>query len=347
MISVELKVVGGKHAGQTIPLDRKKFLIGREQDCQLRPNSELVSRHHCVFTVDDYSVRVRDLGSTNGTAVNGETIRKEVVLQQGDQVTVGSLEFVVAINEVDSAPKTEQVSADTKETVVAGTETLSEMTPIKPGEDVIASAPEEQQTEAAPPEQTPAEPSPAEPAQPAAETQQPVSNGDTTVIAQPAILPGQVPYQPGMPQQMGQMPMYGAQPYPGMPGQMPMPQMPGQPYPQQPYPQPQYPQQQPFPQQPFPQQAYPQQQQPFPQQPAPVAVAPAPQPAAAVSESPAEGAADVSLPDPSTTGFKEPPPKPPEPETPVAEGETAESQEKSNQTADAIIKQYMQKRPGG
>ena len=52
MIEAELHVVGGKHSGQVIPLNRRKFLIGREGDCQLRPNSELVSRHHCVFGMD-------------------------------------------------------------------------------------------------------------------------------------------------------------------------------------------------------------------------------------------------------------------------------------------------------
>ena len=100
MISVELHVIGGKHSGQVISLDRKKFLIGREADCQLRPNSELVSRHHCAFSVDDFSVRLRDLGSTNGTLVNGDRIRKDVVLQPNDLVVVGNLEFKVVINEV-------------------------------------------------------------------------------------------------------------------------------------------------------------------------------------------------------------------------------------------------------
>ena len=90
MVAAELKVVGGKHAGQVIPLNRRKFLIGREQDCQLRPNSDMVSRHHCVFSVDDYSVRLRDLGSTNGTLVNGERIRKETVLAAGDRIVIGA-----------------------------------------------------------------------------------------------------------------------------------------------------------------------------------------------------------------------------------------------------------------
>lgn len=93
----ELKVVEGKHKGAIIPINRKKFLVGRETDCQLRPNSDLVSRHHCVFSTDDYGVRLRDLGSTNGTYVNGERINGQVPLHDGDQVRIGKLTFQIAI----------------------------------------------------------------------------------------------------------------------------------------------------------------------------------------------------------------------------------------------------------
>lgn len=102
MLKAELKVVGGKQSGNRISLP-PKFLIGREQDCQLRPNSDLVSRHHCVFTLDDYTLRLRDLGSTNGTLVNNELLEGQVVLKHGDTVRVGNLEFEVVILE-ESVP---------------------------------------------------------------------------------------------------------------------------------------------------------------------------------------------------------------------------------------------------
>ncbi len=106
-MNAELRVVSGKHSGNAIPLPMGRFLIGREEDCHLRPNSDLVSRHHCVFHTDDYTLRLRDLGSTNGTLVNGERLRGEVVLNTGDKVAIGQLEFEVQIRE--EAPTTESL----------------------------------------------------------------------------------------------------------------------------------------------------------------------------------------------------------------------------------------------
>lgn len=97
MLTVELKVLEGRQQGKTIPLNVKQFLIGREEDCHLRPNSDLVSRHHCVFTVDEFTVRLRDLGSTNGTFVNGERLQGQTVLKAGDHVSVGKLAFEIVI----------------------------------------------------------------------------------------------------------------------------------------------------------------------------------------------------------------------------------------------------------
>src|SRR5262245_59016598 len=104
MLQADLKVLGGKFQGKLIPLNTKKFLVGREQDCHLRPNSDMVSRHHCIFLVDDFTVRLRDLGSTNGTRVNGEMVRHEVVLNDGDKITIGKLELQLALGKAAAVP---------------------------------------------------------------------------------------------------------------------------------------------------------------------------------------------------------------------------------------------------
>ncbi len=99
MLDVRLVVVQGKPIGKEIPLRIPKFLVGRASHCHLRPTSELVSRQHCVFLVNDSEVRLRDLGSTNGTCVNGQRITGEVVLKHGDTVTIGTLGFRVVIRQ--------------------------------------------------------------------------------------------------------------------------------------------------------------------------------------------------------------------------------------------------------
>src|ERR1700733_15256351 len=99
MLQADLKILGGKHQGKLIPLNTKKFLVGREQDCHLRPNSDLVSRHHCVFSIDDYSIRLRDLGRTNGRAAKASNLRGEVLLKSGDQLAIGKLELELVIRQ--------------------------------------------------------------------------------------------------------------------------------------------------------------------------------------------------------------------------------------------------------
>ncbi|MEM7812726.1 MAG: FHA domain-containing protein [Planctomycetota bacterium] len=116
MIQARLIVQSGKHRGKEITLPKGKFLVGRERDCHLRPASEGISRHHCVFTLDEYSVRLRDLGSTNGTLVNGAALRGETVLSDAAAVRIGPLDFKIVIADVaeDVAPPPAEPVDDSK-----------------------------------------------------------------------------------------------------------------------------------------------------------------------------------------------------------------------------------------
>jgi pSer/pThr/pTyr-binding forkhead associated (FHA) protein len=91
----ELQIVTGNHCGERIRLDFHRFLIGAERDCDMRPTSPLLSRHHCVFKKDEYSLRIRDLGSMNGTFVNGRRIFTEAILKPGDVVRIADVTFQV------------------------------------------------------------------------------------------------------------------------------------------------------------------------------------------------------------------------------------------------------------
>jgi predicted component of type VI protein secretion system len=94
-MEVQLKVLVGSAAGQMLKVPGPKFYIGRSEDCQLRPRSDLISRHHCAIIVEGDYVAVRDFGSKNGTYVNDERVTSERELKPGDHVKVGPLEFEV------------------------------------------------------------------------------------------------------------------------------------------------------------------------------------------------------------------------------------------------------------
>jgi pSer/pThr/pTyr-binding forkhead associated (FHA) protein len=104
-MKVQLVVVRGKPEGKVIPLVGSNFKIGRGETCHLRPNSEQVSREHAEFTISGESVVVRDLGSRNGTLVNGKALTTEVCkLKDRDLVQVGPLTFAVAILDATALP---------------------------------------------------------------------------------------------------------------------------------------------------------------------------------------------------------------------------------------------------
>ncbi len=96
-MEVKLKVLRGPHQGKEIPLRESKFLIGRSEDCHLRPNSDMISRHHCVIMVDGSYIEIRDFGSKNGTYVNGERVTAACELRPGDTLSVGPLEFEIVV----------------------------------------------------------------------------------------------------------------------------------------------------------------------------------------------------------------------------------------------------------
>lgn len=73
--------------------------IGRAGDCDLRLTSCFVSRHHAEAWVKEDALHVRDLGSRNGTVVNGAPIRGEVELSGGQVISFGPEAFIVCAAE--------------------------------------------------------------------------------------------------------------------------------------------------------------------------------------------------------------------------------------------------------
>ncbi len=103
-------IVSGKSAGRAIVLKHEKLLIGRAEECDVRPLSEEVSRRHCAVRVTAESVTVEDLSSRNGTFVNGVRIVEITKVSTGDLIRVGSLELKVLCTESGAKTNENDVS---------------------------------------------------------------------------------------------------------------------------------------------------------------------------------------------------------------------------------------------
>jgi pSer/pThr/pTyr-binding forkhead associated (FHA) protein len=123
-MEVRLKVLVGANAGRELLIPGPKFFIGRAEDCQLRPRSDLISRHHCALVVEDGYVAVRDFGSKNGTIVNNEKVVGEREIKTGDRLVLGPLEFEVSVVETQPAKKRPKVES-VKEAAVRTAESSS------------------------------------------------------------------------------------------------------------------------------------------------------------------------------------------------------------------------------
>jgi predicted component of type VI protein secretion system len=92
----QLLIVQGRSITETIKLADGVTTVGRQDDCQLRIKSSQVSRKHCELFEKKGLLLVKDLGSSNGTFVNGKRIQGQRVLEPGDELTIGGVKLRVA-----------------------------------------------------------------------------------------------------------------------------------------------------------------------------------------------------------------------------------------------------------
>jgi pSer/pThr/pTyr-binding forkhead associated (FHA) protein len=100
-MNVKLVVIGGKKDGLEIPVATPTFLIGRDRSCHLRPESKFINLIHCQLSLDNdtNSVAIVDCSGAVGTFVNGERIKWQHTLNNGDRIRIDALEFEVRIGE--------------------------------------------------------------------------------------------------------------------------------------------------------------------------------------------------------------------------------------------------------
>jgi eukaryotic-like serine/threonine-protein kinase len=122
---VTLTVKEGLQRGRTFVLDQVgQLVIGRTEDCSVPLSGgldyQLVSRHHCLLDINPPEVRVRDLGSLNGTYVNGRLIGRRArgdlpedateaidpgyPLADGDELQLGPVVFDLHLDLRTGAP---------------------------------------------------------------------------------------------------------------------------------------------------------------------------------------------------------------------------------------------------
>ena len=113
----ELHVVKGRSAAQALKLADGVNTVGRHDDCTIRIKSSQVSRRHCELFEKKGTLLLKDLGSANGTYVNGKKVQGQQMLEPGDELTIGSVKLRVA--RVGIAPPVKPVVAMSNDTAVA------------------------------------------------------------------------------------------------------------------------------------------------------------------------------------------------------------------------------------
>ncbi|HYF51145.1 MAG TPA: FHA domain-containing protein [Planctomycetota bacterium] len=117
-----ISIVFGGQEQRTVPLDKPRLVVGREPTCEIHIDNLGISRQHCAFSQRGEAFVVQDLGSSNGTYVNGKKIT-EHFLNNDDEVVIGkyTLKFkneTQAPAAAPGAPKADAGVPDTLNTYV-------------------------------------------------------------------------------------------------------------------------------------------------------------------------------------------------------------------------------------
>jgi Inner membrane component of T3SS, cytoplasmic domain len=108
----QLVISEGKDAGREFDFDQASIVIGRTAECDVILYEAGVSRKHAKIFSDHGAFFIEDLGSSNGTRVNGSTIQEARPLRQGDLISMGPVVFNFKALELESDPQTQEHQVD-------------------------------------------------------------------------------------------------------------------------------------------------------------------------------------------------------------------------------------------
>jgi transcriptional regulator with GAF, ATPase, and Fis domain len=134
-MTAKLVVLAGPRCGEAVSIDAAETAIGRDVRNHLNIPDHLMSRRHCVVELSSAGCTLRDLGSANGTYVNGMPVR-ERTLSHGDRIRVGDsvLLFLQAGLEAPQAtPEAGSVAIDDRTQRIARTDVRAAAAEPPPG----------------------------------------------------------------------------------------------------------------------------------------------------------------------------------------------------------------------
>ena len=101
-----LKFLSGKYQGGEFPIpEGQELVVGRASEFDMVLVEDMVSRKHAIIQVSQGVLTIEDLGSTNGTFVNGERLEKSAELSVGDRILIGTSILKVVSTSGDKANK--------------------------------------------------------------------------------------------------------------------------------------------------------------------------------------------------------------------------------------------------